>query len=429
MNMARVYLIQKWTLVILIVGTSLLFNPFINTDVFEFPKILALLVSVAFLTLINIFDVYRNGLPSFDARKILPELIAVLLLLIGQTIAFVSSTDVQTSLMGAPGRYQGFLTGIHYLLLAANSFYIFSKDKKIAEVVFRWIAVVLFVACMLAILPYVFPLTFPFYFFTPSFFFDRVYGTFGNPNYLSVFIITALPFLVFAKKIRKVLLYPALIIIFITLFLTGSRSAWLACLLAFLVTGIFVAMKNRAYKILIGTLTLVALLFIGAVLKNQIQEVIPQAQRLSLDTEKSTSIQTRLYLWEAGLKMALDRPLQGYGQDMIQENIEPYLPEYLKTNEAFFVDRSHSEFIDIAITTGFLGLVGYLVLILSVLWRSFKKLKHRIELTALGSFTALVALVLFQAVNFSTTSSNVLLYLVMGYLVAFYSQDHNNVPA
>lgn len=426
--MTKVYLIQKWALVILIIGTTLAFNPFINTDVFEFPKVLALLISVGFLTLLNIFDIYSNSFPKISIKKILPELICILLLFVSQILAFIFSTDAETSLMGAAGRYQGFLTNMHYILLLLNSFYFFIKNKS-GDRVFNYLAIILFVACALAISPYVFPLTFPFYFFTPSFFFNRVYGTFGNPNYLAVFVISALPFLVFLKNVKKIFLYPAVMMVLVTLFLTGSRSAWVACALAFLIGGAFMAIRLKKYRVLMATLVVFALLFTGVAMKNQLLPIIPQTQRLSLDSENSTSIKTRLYLWKAGFEMSLKRPIQGYGQDMIQENIEPYLPEYLKANDAFFVDRSHSEFVDVLITSGFIGLAGYLTLILLILCRSFKKLIKNPAILPLTCFIAFISLVMFHTLNFSTTSSNVLLYLFMGYLVDFYVRDHNNVPA
>ncbi len=426
--MARVYFFQKWTLAILLFGSTLLFNPFINTDVFEFPKILALIVFVDLLMLINIIDISLFKPAKLKLRKISPEIFCMGVLLLTQIIAFVFSTDPQISLMGAPERYQGLLTNLHYLLLAINSFYFFAKNRKNGDKVFKLVVVILVIACLLAVLPYVFPLTFPFYFFTPSFFFGRVYGTFGNPNYLAVFIIAALPFLIFLKNFKKIYLYPLISLVVATLFLTGSRSAWIASIVSFLIIGTVLAVREKSYKTLIVTIVVIIFSGVAVLSKNIVAPVVPQFERLSLDSEKSTSIQTRLYLWQAGLKVFIEKPFTGYGQDMVHENIESYLPEYLKENDVFFVDRTHSEFIDILVTSGIFSFLAYLSLLLIICWRAIKYFVKS-NVIFISTFVGFLSLVIFHSVNFSTTSSNVLLYLFMGYLVAFYAEDHNNVAA
>lgn len=418
----KVYQIQKWILVILLSSSALIFNPWLTTDVFEFPKVLIFLFATGLLTIINIIDLHLNGLPKTDFKNIKKELFCLGLLFITQATAYIFSTNQEISLMGEPLRFQGFLTNIQYIFLTLNCFYFFLKyPEEKTNNLFKWLIITLLIVCLLAIIPYFLPLTFPFYFFTPAFYFDRVYGTFGNPNYLAVFIIGALPFLIFLKNLRRFFLYPAITLCLITLFLTGSRSAWISSIIAFIITAILIAIKTKSYKYLIicGSIILFSLSAIS--LKNQLTPIIPQFERLTLDTEKSTSIKTRIYLWKAGLKMSLARPLTGYGQDTIQEHIEPYLPEYLKENEEFFVDRTHSEFIDILVTIGFFGLFAYVTLLALILFKISKLLQPHHQLptsNTLPAFTSLLSLTIFHGVNFSITSSNILLYFLLGYLLA-----------
>ena len=414
--MTRIYTLQKWILVILLLSSALLFNPFINTDVFEFPKIIGLLACTGILTIVNIIDLYLNGLPTATKTGLKHskrELLCLFTIFLSQIIAYIFSTNSNVSLMGEPLRFQGLLTNTHYILLAVNTLYFFLRNPtEKTEKILNWLTIILIISCILAILPYFLPLTFPFYFFTPAFFFNRVYGTFGNPNYLAIFTIGTLPFLIFQKNIKRLLLYPAIILCLITLFLTGSRSAWLSSILAFLIIGILQIIKKRSYKTFIIT-TIIIVLSISAIsIKKYVSPIIPQFERLTLDTDKSTSIQTRLTLWKIGLQMSLSRPLTGYGQDMIQENIEPYLPEHLKRNDIFFVDRTHSEFIDILLSAGIFNLLAYICLLGLVIIKSAKTI---IKPAAL---TAILSLVIFHSVNFSITSSNILLYFLIGYLLA-----------
>lgn len=415
--MTRIYFIQKWILVFLLLSSGLLFNPFVNTDVFEFPKVIALIGTTGLLSIINIIDLYLRGLPKINWHNISKELLCLALLLFTQITSYIFSTDPSVSLMGEVQRYQGFLTNIHYILLSLNTFYFFIKYTPTKTVtLFKWLIITLIVTCLLAVLPYIFPMTFPFYFFTPAFFYNRVYGTLGNPNYLAVFIITVLPFIILSKNFKKILLYPSLILIIATLFLTGSRSAWAASLLGFLIIGIILAVKKKHYKIITITCLIIAIAIAGIFVKKYLTPIIPQFERLSMDTNKSTSIQTRVHLWKAGLTMSLKRPLTGYGQDMIRENIEPYLPEYLKSNDEFFIDRTHSEFIDILATNGIFAIIAYLGLLIFIIKKTTKIIFENHEL--LPSFTALITLVIFHGVNFSITSSNILLYFLVGYLLA-----------
>lgn len=422
--MTRIYTLQKWILVILLLSSTLLFNPFINTDVFEFPKILGLLICTGILTIVNIIDLNINGLPKITATSLKhskKEILCITIIFLTQIIAYIFSTNPSVSLMGEPLRFQGLLTNTHYILLTINTLYFFLRNPiEKTEKILDWLTIILVISCVLAIMPYFLPLTFPFYFFTPAFFFNRVYGTFGNPNYLAIFIIGTLPFLVFQKSIKKILLYPAIILCLITLFLTGSRSAWVSSILAFLIIGILQTIKKRSYKTLIVTISIILLSSLAISVKKYVSPIIPQFERLTLDTDKSTSIQTRLTLWENGLKMSLNRPLTGYGQDMIQKNIEPYLPENLKSNDEFFIDRTHSEFIDILLSAGIFNLLAYICLLGLVIIKSATTIikSKETNLYIIASLTGLISLTIFHSVNFSITSSNILLYFLIGYLLA-----------
>ncbi len=419
--MTRIYSLQKWILVILLLSSALIFNPFINTEVFEFPKILALIFTSGLLTVITIIDIQLNKLPKIDLGNSKKALLCLGIIFLTQILSYIFSTDRSVSLMGEELRYQGLLTNLHYLLLVLNTFYFFIKhqDEK-TNSVFKWLIISLVVSCIFAVMPYFFPKPFPFYFFTPDSFFNRVYGTFGNPNYLAVFIIGTLPFLIFHKNLKKIFLYPTILFCLITLFLTGSRSAWISSILAFLIIGILLVIKNKNYKTLIVTTGIIALSIFAVTIKKYAVPIIPQFERLSLDTEKSTSIQTRLHLWKAGLEMSLKKTLTGYGQDMIQKNIEPYLPTYLKPNDEFFIDRTHSEFIDILVSGGIFNLLAYISLLILVLTKSAKTIiiNKIVDPNFLASFTALTGIIIFHAVNFSITSSNILLYFLLGYLLA-----------
>lgn len=427
--MARIYFFQKYILVFLLFGSQLAINFRLTTDVFEFPKLLALIIGVGLLTFLNVLDIFLNSsqifLKKFSFGKIPKEFWFLGLFFVAQIIAYIFSLNRETSLLGADMRFQGFLIQIHYILLALNTFYFFSRwSFEKTRSVFRWLLILLFIVCVFALLPYVFPMTFPFYFFTPAFFSDRVFSTFGNPNYLAVFLIGTLPFLIFCTEFRgkhAFFYWFFLGLFFLTLFLTGSRSAWASALFIFLFFGVVFILKKRRWKIFITTFFILAGIFLLTGLQNYFSSTVPQFSRLSFDTPTSFSIGTRFYLWKSGIRMAFDRPFTGFGQDAVRNNIEPYLPQYLKSNEVFFIDRIHSEPIDILVSSGIFGFIGYVGFFGLILFLSIKLIltsNFNFSPEYFASVAGIFSVSVFHAVNFSTISSNFILYFLAGYLIS-----------
>jgi len=404
----------KYVLVFLILGSALLVNPFFTSEYFEFPKFLLFLVVVGGFGVVSVLDfTFYKTKKSFSLSKLV--MVFVGLLLVGNLLGYLFSDNKSVSLIGSYLRHQGLLTNAHYLVLAGGVFYFFKRYREKGDLS-NWLIFGLLAVCLVAILPIISS----FAYFSPALFYDRVYGTFGNPNYLASFIVAILPFLALSERIPRILKWLGLGVVLFTLFLTGSRSAWIAIILAFLVFGILELILRKKYKVLVGGV--VAVLVLVGIGFYQNMADTSSLSRLSVKSDDLVSANTRFELWEAGVKTFFDAPLTGHGQDLVQGNIEKHLPEYLQSNSVFFVDRSHSEFIDMAVTTGIFGFLGYLGLILCVFFMGVRalykgKLKNRtVVLAALMGFSALN---LYNAVNFSTISTNVLLYLFIGLILAF----------
>ncbi|GEM_PF-5139683 len=416
--------IQHYALGLTLLGSALLINPFSSTDIFEFPKLFLLIIAVGFLTIVTIVDFVFQGAPKI---KSIPKAFIFLgIFLFGETLAYAFSSDRSISLMGAPFRFQGLLTHIHYVLLLFVTYFFFHRHpREKTKGIFGWLVAALIVSQGAALFPYAISFESESFFLWmhPSFFYDRVYGTFGNPNFLAVFLITTLPFLVLALSKKRHLVMTALFWIFlgitlVTLFLTGSRSAWIAVIMGFLLWGVLKAIKKQGFAMLAVTVLLVVLGIGGIILQQS--NPIPSLERLSVKSENLTSLKTRLSLWKAGTQLFLSRPLTGFGQDAIKNNIEPYLPDRLKANDVFYIDRTHSELIDILVTRGFFSFIGYVGFFLTILWKSIRRfaLEKSLDEYFSAATIALFTLLLFQSVNFSTITSNILLYFLGGYLLS-----------
>lgn len=414
---------MQYALGLLIVGSALLVNPWSATDIFEFPKLLLLIILVGFLIIVTFMNWNIHGMPKFAQWP--KAFFFIGLIFIGEILAFVFSTNYDLSLIGAPFRFQGFLTNIHYLLLFTVSyFFFFGNPRQKTKDVFRWLVIALVASSVIALLPYTlsYETASLFLWFHPSFFYDRVYGTFGNPNYLAAFIITALPFLIiqihFKKRLGMILAVPVVVLVLTTLFLTGARSAWIASAIGFLAWGIFRAFKKQGAAMLVVTLTIVFLVG-GAI---AFEQRLPSAplERLSVRSENLTSLKTRFALWKAGFQLFLAHPLTGVGQDAIKDSIEPYLPERLKANEVFYIDRTHSELADILATRGIFAFIGYVGLFFTLFIKGarFLFITAASDLRFAAAFFSFFSLLLFHSVNFSTITSNILFFFLGGYLIA-----------
>ncbi len=412
---------EKFILAFLFLGTALFVNPLLTTDVFEFPKLLVLLIGVGGWTIFNIFV---NG--EFFLRKWPKAFLFLWLFFLASAVAFIWSEDRSIALLGTDMRFQGFLTQFHYVLLAMNCF-VFFRKYGLGETakIFNWLNVALLLVCFFALVPFV---SSWFLIFDPRLFFGRLFGTFGNPNYLAAFLIAALPFYILFWSGKKKLLvnlvyFVGLILIIGVLFFTGTRSAWIACLAAFGFLGFLKFIKFRQMKLIGIVLSFIFLIGSAVFLQTNFGDRESETlDRLSLKSQSVQSLDTRIDLWQAGVEMFWQRPWFGYGQDSIQNHIDPYLPEYLEDNEVFYIDRTHSEFIDVLVTLGVFGFIGYFGFLFLAFWigvRNYLRMDFGRRNLFEAVLVSFLALSLFHAVNFATITSNVLLYFFAVWFLSF----------
>lgn len=399
--------------VILLASSSLLVWPFSLFDQFEYPKYLAFLGCTLLLLTIQLLTAERGWWKQLPLGICFP----LSCLFLGQFIALVFSSDISLSLTGALFRYQGFLTQIFYLLLFFCSFLFFTTaSQTVQKQLIQWVVVLLVGTTAFSFLTlfHIFPL------FDPAAFEDRLFGTLGNPNYLASFIITLFPFFLFFFWQKKVILVLGSVFFLFALFLTGSRSA----LLALAVSGIsilFLMKKNKAISFSRHSPLLPLLLFLLLGLSLLFHPYT--RQRFSLDPVNFTSFSTRIDLWHAGIKLYRAHPLTGIGQDMIPSHINSYLPDQVRLNTDSYVDRIHSEPLDILLMTGPLTLLGYYGLFFFLFWKAIILSREKgISFLCISTLFALLVLGLYHLVNFSTITTNILWYWLLGLLAAYITQ-------
>ena len=409
--MTNAFKIYLSALVFLFVGTVFVFNPFSAVGTFELPKMIVLLLAVGTM---NILATFYIGQKFFVK---LPHIYMWMgVLLIGQLVAFIFSADHLVSLVGTHYRHQGLLTYIHFILLSLHSYWFFTLfPAEQTKIVWRWIVGIGAGACVFAIISAFIPGTL----FSTAFFEQRIYGTFGNPNYLAVFILVMLPFVFFSIDLKRLSKVGLAILFLTTLFFTGSRTALLVVGAVFGVYWAWYLWFHNKNGFFVGSILVILSLGILVIISSSSQTDNAFWERFSWQDKAFTSFETRLTFWQAGVEMYLDRPLVGHGQDMIQAHIMPYMPAHVQENDLFYVDRVHSEPLDMLLMYGPLTVLGYLGFFgLALFGNKCNVFVADKYWAILATKLSIIMLSLFLLINFSTITTNVFLFFLGGYLVS-----------
>lgn len=206
----------------------------------------------------------------------------------------------------------------------------------------------------------------------------RLLSTWFDPNFLGGFLVFVLILIVNIlfdtqqKKKEKLFLGLTAFILFIALVLTFSRSAYLMFFVGLVLTGL------RAPRVLI----IVILFFIVSIFlvpraQERVQEMVGSMFAFttnSYDYELDETAKLRVASWEESLSLFYDHPLLGIGYDTMR---------YEKLNRGDITDPTihsgsgaDSSFLTILITTGLIGFLFYLWMIVEMFripWKIWKQ--------------------------------------------------------
>jgi O-antigen ligase len=142
--------------------------------------------------------------------------------------------------------------------------------------------------------------------------------------------------------------------------------------------------------------------------------------RTAVGRQGVVSAQVRLYIWRDTVPMILDRPLLGHGPDNFVEPFRPYMDKDLKaaitsaSGQVSVVDRAHNDLLQIAATTGLLGLAAYVWIFVSYFFNAYRRGGWPVIALSGG----LLAYILQLQLAFPTAASNVVFWGLLGSAVA-----------
>ncbi|NMB83771.1 O-antigen ligase family protein [Candidatus Roizmanbacteria bacterium] len=302
----------------------------------------------------------------------------------------------------------------------------------------------------------------------------RMFSTLGQPNwlgaYLAINFFIALYFFLSSvdesKKLNQYLFGFYIIINFVSVLFTRSRSALLSVVVGLVLFSVYFYYGYRKNKpklkitgVLLTCLIISLIIFktgIGQIDRiltgefrppqvNEEQQTRPatdlssQNQETDLSSDVTESFDIRKIVWQGAVDLGLRYPFFGSGVETFAYSYYFTRPKVhnLTSEWDFLYNKAHNEFLNYLATTGFAGLFFYMAMIAVVIYRfgrtivlADKDLKKLFFCLLMAYFAILIT----NFFGFSTTVINLYFYLIPALAVLFdhdygYAKQRDEFPA
>jgi len=437
----------------------------ITSELFEFNKITLIYF---FTTIIVALWIGKMTIRQKVIFKKTPLDIPLILFLAANLISFAFSIDKNISLFGYYSRFNGgFLSLLTYSLLYW-AFVSNLSGEETFKIITRCLLPSALIVSLYAILQH-FGIDKNIWVQDVQ---NRVFSTLGQPNWLAAFLTAIMPltwiFILKGEtekmKTGKLLFfYFAALFLFTAFLFTKSRSGLLGFGAAYL---IFWLVTFRIYRqkiikpfLILSSLTLVISLSVGfpfsflshlkilktnpaattSVLPPDKPEEVSSTTTASAQAGGTESGEIRKLVWKGAINIWKDYPLTGSGPETFALLFPKYKPpEHNLTSEWDFVyNKAHNEYLNYLATTGILGTLFYLIVILSSLLQIFKSESSiskqtpnsknhlnqpeqlTIQLINIALLAGYISILVTNFFGFSVTTVNLLFFLYPAFAFSF----------
>lgn len=355
----------------IILYSVIVIMPFIVVDVSSPRYVIGKLIFLYVVGIISIIALIRLKITEFNIEHKI-----ALVFMLTMLIPSILSPQKYVAFIGNIQRYEGFLMYCIYILL----FILSSKYFIINE---RLLNLILVSSCIMAgygILQFygIDPVQFWMFGFIPV---SDSIGMIGNRNffssYLCIFLFISMATYIFYES-KRYLIYS--LILFAALISTLTRSGWLA-FLVYSIMGLFFIIKdkNRLKK---SGIILISFLSIFLLLNLSTNGKIVGRATNTIETDKTgiskVNDSGRIEILNISWNAFKDNPLIGWGPDTLMYRLDSHYRESYSeyTNKhGTYIDKSHNEFLEYAVSNGIFNLLSYLLLIGVIMYKLIKSIR------------------------------------------------------
>ncbi|MFH2085587.1 MAG: O-antigen ligase family protein [bacterium] len=418
----------------------------INSELFEFPKFILLLSGTLVILLAWAIHIYQTHDYKFISSHNSPIVYSIIAILVAQTLATIFSIHPYTSFWGYYSRFhQGLLTTIYYSVIYFAA--IKWLDKKSTHKLIKITIGTSFFISLYAILEH-FGVDKNLWIQDVQ---SRVFSTLGQPNWLAAYLIPNLFLTLYLSQINKnknpYLLYIVCCTLFAALLFTKSRSGFLGFGLSYLtywtlIMRQFSFSKIRSLFIHYSSFIILFAAVLGtpytpplsSYFTNTVPTISHIPQGTQLETGGTESGDIRKIVWTGALSLIKKYPLLGTGPETFAYTyywIRP-LAHNMTSEWDFLYNKAHNEYLNIAATSGLIGLVAYLYFHFAVFSASLTRIpkSKKVNQSEDGELRALYPVLGASIISFAITNffgfSVIPVYLLMIIIAAIPSATSNN---
>ncbi len=369
------------------------FFRFETLKIFELPKVLLFFILSGIWIILYVCSLIFFKSENYKPTKISESFLFKILMFGLVFFVFISnifSLYFPSTLFGIVERGNGFILFCQMIIFTYLFCINFLTDFKRRVVFYRILVLGAFLISLICILQK-FGIDPVLNLYNIDFLVGRVFGTFGNPNYVAtyfVFIFPILGILIYEKsenKINKYFYLGVFLICLIALFFTESRAGILGFLVSMILVIYFSLKKINLKYLFFGLVLGILILFLLNLNFSTINRFVP-------NTSNMRSLNTRLLLWENGIKLISERFLIGYGMDTFYssglKNVDPKILRFENLNDR--PDRFHNHFLDFIYENGVLAFLFYLALVFYILRLGFFSGNNEFIFLSISIFSVLI---------------------------------------
>lgn len=246
---------------------------------------------------------------------------------------------------------------------------------------------------------------------------NRVFSTLGQPNWLATWIVALIPLTLYqildSQNIKKILFYLLSILLFATILFTKSRSALLGFIASdfiFWIYAFILKRKKVIVPLIISNLFFIFLFLIISTPWNPAKIMsLEKIQGPALETGGTESGTIRKIVWKGALKIWFHYPILGSGPETFAFSYYQFRPveHNLVSEWDFLYNKAHNEYLNLAATSGTLGILSYLYLIV-MMFLVFLKKPDLFSISLAAGFSGILMANFF---GFSTVSTQLQFFL------------------